>query len=72
MRTKTLFGVTAESPRPVLTEDNDFTVLVPLSYAEAINVADFLDAYGEDADHNIAENIRYVAKQAKQSAQREV
>lgn len=42
--------------------DNDEGIPIYLSRTGALKIADFLDAYGEDDDYEIAANIRYQAK----------
>lgn len=41
---------------------SDESVLIYMTRADALKVADFLDSYGDDDDQEIAANIRFQAK----------
>lgn len=44
-------------------DDDEEAVPIFMSRKEALSVADFLSAYGNEEDENLAENIRYQARQ---------
>lgn len=48
-------------------DDDDIPVTIHLGKRDALNVAAFLEAYGDEADENIAANIRYEVKQAEEA-----
>lgn len=45
--------------------DNGLVVMIPMERGDALRVADLLAGYGDEEDGNIAENIRYLVKQAE-------
>lgn len=44
------------------TDTDEDSVLVYMARADALKVANFLDAYGDEDDQEIAANIRFQAK----------